>query len=380
MHSLKNTVVAVGLLALAFMFYQSSSPQPQGDSGEQQASLELANEPLPEPSAPLEIEPEPLPSLDISPSKRLPKQITPVEPAPTPIPTTPPLKPNPIKPSPPQLPKPKSPSFGSTGPLNENLKQKNLANAIRNQASLGGPLRSPNPPNGSLALPPDNSFNAKAGVNLPRKLSSKEIADLWMQVALDVEQNNFKSALKALSNYHASNDLNGPQYQKTMAWLNQLASKLIWSQEAHLEKTDPTTTEIPLAKLAQEWRVSVPVIQKINGLPASKTSAIPSTLKVIKGPFDLKVARDDDKMTLYLGELFGCQFDYAGVNLLPGEYHVQTNNGNILLKTTGGRELVIRGKRTTSSVAPQAGIISLTDAELKEVCELLTLDSTVTIR
>ena len=71
MHSLKNTVVAVGLLALAFMFYQSSSPQPQGDSGEQQASLELANEQLPKPSNPSEIEPEPLPSLDISPSKRL---------------------------------------------------------------------------------------------------------------------------------------------------------------------------------------------------------------------------------------------------------------------------------------------------------------------
>jgi len=380
MHSLKNTVVAVGLLALAFMFYQSSSPQPQGDSGEQQASLELANEPLPGPSNPLEMEPEPLPPVDISPPKRLPKQVAPIEPAPTLTPTTPPLKPNPIKPSPPQLTKPRSPSFGSTGPLNENLKQKNLAKAFRNQASLGGPLRSPNPPNGSLASSPDNSFNAPAGVILPRKLNSKEIADLWMQVALDVEQNNLKSALKTLSNYHASNDLNGPQYQKTMAWLNQLASKLIWSQEAHLEKTDPTTTEIPLAKLAQEWRVSVPVIQKINGLPASKTSAIPSTLKVIKGPFDLKVARDDDKMTLYLGELFGCQFDYTGVNLSPGEYHVLANNGNILLKTTGGRELVIRGKRTTSSVAPQAGIISLTDAELKEVCELLTLDSTVTIR
>lgn len=380
MHSLKNTVVAVGLLALAFMFYQSSSPQPQGDSGEQQASLELANEPLPGLSNPLEMEPEPLPPVDISPPKRLPKQVAPIEPAPALTPTTPPLKPNPIKPSPPQLTKPKSPSFGSTGSLNENVKQKNLAKAFRNQASLGGPRRSPNPPNGSLALSPDNSFNAPAGVILPRKLNSKEIADLWMQVALDVEQNNLKSALKTLSNYHASNDLNGPQYQKTMAWLNQLASKLIWSQEAHLEKTDPTTTEIPLARLAQEWRVSVPVIQKINGLPASKTSAIPSTLKVIKGPFDLKVARDDDKMTLYLGELFGCQFDYAGVNLSPGEYHVLANNGNILLKTTGGRELVIRGKRTTSSVAPQAGIISLTDAELKEVCELLTLDSTVTIR
>ena len=57
MHSLKNTVVAVRLLALAFMFYQSSSPQPQGDSGEQQASLELANEPLSKQPI-LELEPE----------------------------------------------------------------------------------------------------------------------------------------------------------------------------------------------------------------------------------------------------------------------------------------------------------------------------------
>ena len=246
---------------------------------------------------------------------------------------------------------------------------------------------SPSPPNGSpvpnAEQSLDNSFNARAGVitpTVPRKLSSKEVADLWTQVNLDAEQNNLKNALRTLSNYHASNELNGPQYQKTMAWLDGLAAKVIWSQEAHLEKSDPTAVEIPLAKLAEQWKVSVPLIQKINGLPPSKTSAIPSTLKVIKGPFDLKVDRDEDKMTLYLGELYGCQFDFAGSNLSPGKYHVNMNSGNILLKATDGRELVIRGELTTSAVAPQSGIISLTDSQLKEVCELLTLDSTVTIR
>ena len=58
MHSLKNSVVAVGLLALAFMFYQSSSPQPQGDSEEQQASLALQNSPLPNSPNTTESEPE----------------------------------------------------------------------------------------------------------------------------------------------------------------------------------------------------------------------------------------------------------------------------------------------------------------------------------
>ena len=85
-------------------------------------------------------------------------------------------------------------------------------------------------------------------------------------------------------------------------------------------------------------------------------------------------------MTLYLGELYGCQFDFAGSNLSPGKYHVNVNSENILLKATDGRELVIRGELTTSEVAPQSGIIRLTNSQLKEVCELLTRDSTVTIR
>ena len=73
--------------------------------------------------------------------------------------------------------------------------------------------------------------------------------------------------------------------------------------------------------------------------------------------------------TLYLGELYGCQFDCAGINLIPGKYHVTMNNGNILLKTSQGRELVIRSKLKASSFAPQSGMISLADDQLKEVCE-----------
>lgn len=386
MHSLKNTVVAVGLLALAFMFYQSSSPQPQGDSGEPQANLEIADEPFFKQPNPTDIEPEQLGPVDISPPKRLPKQPVPEKPVPE--------KPAFVQPSPLQPTKPESLTIEPAAPLTEDIKQKNLAFAIRNQAkSLGAPtipLRSPSPRDGSLAseVPqvPDNSFEAQAGgienpnLKTPRKLGPKEVADIWMQVDLDLKQNDFKSALRTLSNYHASNDLNGPQHQKTMEWMNQLAAKVIWSQEAHLEKTDPSTIEIPLAQLAQQWGVSVPLIQKINGLPESQTSAIPSTLKVVKGPFDLKVNRNDNKMTLYLGELYGCQFDFAGINLSPGEYLINMNNGNIALKTNDGRELVIRGELATSAVAPQSGIISLADSQLKEVCELLTLDSTVTIR
>lgn len=385
MHSLKNTVVAVGLLALAFMFYQSSSPQPQGDSGEQQASLELANEPLSKQPI-LELEPEQSPPLDNSPSKRLPKQPVPEKPVPE--------KPDFVQPSPLQPTKPESLTIEPTVPLTEDVKQKNLASAIRNQAQSmvapASPLRSPSPRDGSLASrgpqAPDNSFEALAGgienpnPKTPRKLGPKDIADVWIQVDRDLKQSNFKRALRTLSNYHASGELNGPQYQKTMEYMDQLAAKVIWSQEAHLEKADPATIEIPLAQLAQRWGVSIPLIQKINGLPESQTSAIPSTLKVIKGPFDLKVDRDDNKMTLYLGELYGCQFDFAGINLSPGEYLVNMNNGNILLKATDGRELVIRGELTTSATAPQSGIISLADSQLKEVCELLTLDSTVTIR
>lgn len=386
MHSLKNSVVAVGLLALAFMFYQSSSPQPQGDSEEQQASLALQNSPLPNSPKTTESEPEIFlpedsfftPKHQSQPPKKLP----------------PPKLPTQISPSNPGQPlpsKPESPNFAPTSPLTDNEKQKNLADALRNQPTTpvlpkALPL-SPSPPNGSpvpnAEQSLDSSFNARAGVitpTVPRKLSSKEVADLWTQVNLDAEQNNLKNALRTLSNYHASNELNGPQYQKTMAWLDGLAAKVIWSQEAHLEKSDPTAVEIPLAKLAEQWKVSVPLIQKINGLPPSKTSAIPSTLKVIKGPFDLKVDRDEDKMTLYLGELYGCQFDFAGSNLSPGKYHVNINSENILLKATDGRELVIRGELTTSEVAPQNGIIRLTNSQLKEVCELLTRDSTVTIR
>ena len=91
------------------------------------------------------------------------------------------------------------------------------------------PLRSPSPRDGSLASggpqPPDNSFEALAGgienpnPKTPRKLGPKDIADVWIQVDRDLKQSNFKRALRTLSNYHASGELNGPQYQKTLEYI-----------------------------------------------------------------------------------------------------------------------------------------------------------------
>lgn len=377
MHSLKNTVVAVGLLALAFMFYQSSSPLPQGEIDEQQAGLVLLDNSLAKTADPSKTKSEPEispPVADNISPQRLPKKV--------------------IKPDSTKATNPKLSNFEITSPLTEAKKQQNLAAAVRNQTkSIGnssGFLRSPSPANGSAAptnsLSQDGSFNKKAGgiaspaTSPPRKLGAKEFADLWVQVGIDIEQENFKSALKTLSNSYASQDLNGPQSQRIMPYLNTLAAKVIWSQEPHLEKSDSMTIETPLTEIAERWGISVPLIQKINGLPVSTTSVNPSTLKVIKGPFDIKVDREGSRMTLYLGELYGCQFDCAGSNLIPGKYHVTMNNGNILLKTSQGRELVIRGELKTSSFAPQSGMISLADGQLKEVCELLTLDSTVVVK
>ena len=376
MHSLKNTVVAVGLLALAFMFYQSSSPLPQGEIDEQQAGLVFLDNSLDKTTDLAKTKPEPEispPAADNLSPQRLPKKT--------------------IEPDSNKATNPKFSNFEITSPLTEAKKQQNLAEAIRNQAKTAnssGSLRSASPANGSAAptnpLSQDGSFNKKAGgiaspaTNLPRQPELKEFADLWVQVGIDIEQENFKSALKTLSNSYASQDLNGPQLQRMMPYLNTLAAKVIWSQEPHLEKSDSMTVVTPLAEIAERWGISVPLIQKINGLPVSTTSVNPSTLKVIKGPFDIQVDRDGSKMTLYLGDLYGCQFDCAGINLTPGRYHVTMNNGNILLKTSQGRELVIRGQLNTSSFAPQSGMICLADDQLKEVCELLTLDSTVIVK
>ena len=393
MHSLKNTVVAVGLLALAFMFYQSSSPKPQGEVLEPQVGRSLSENLRPEPNP----KPGPIDEPKIDMSQTLP------------LPLPSPKKGAVGKFSPPMSPLSSPESPNSRPPVN--TKQQNLAKAIRNQAKTDAspvPLRSPSPSSGSAVknrtfnaqnnsanseLPnagsipsPDNSFNSPAGgvatvtPTAPVKYGPKEIADLWMRVELDIEQGKFKTALKTLSNYHASNALNGPQHQKTMEYLNGLAGKVIWSQEPHLEKGDQTTIETPLTELAQRWGVTVPLIQKINALPESQTSAIPSTLKVIQGPFDIEINRDEEKMTLYLGELYGCQFDFVGSNLTPGKYHVTLNSGNILLKTGGGQDLVIRGRPTPQLFSPQSGIISLAVSQLGDVCDLLTLKSTVTIK
>jgi hypothetical protein len=390
MHSLKNTVVAVGLLALAFMFYQSSSPKPQGEVLEPQVGRSLTENLRPEPNP--KLGPIDEPEIDISQTLPLPS----------------PKKGAVGKFSPPMSPLSNPESPNSRPPVN--TKQQNLAKAIRNQAKTDAspvPQRSLSPSSGSAVknrtfnaqnntanskLPnadsipsPDNSFNSPAGgvatvtPTAPVKFGSKEIADLWMRVELDIEQGRFKTALKTLSKYHASNDLNGPQHQKTIEYLNGLAGKVIWSQEPHLEKGDQTTIEIPLTELAQRWGVTVPLIQKINALPESQISATPSTLKVILGPFDIEVNRDEEKMTLYLGELYGCQFDFVGSNLTPGKYHVTLNSGTIFLKTSGGQDLVIRGRPTPQSFSPQSGIISLADSQLENVCDLLTLESTVTI-
>ncbi len=407
MHSLKNTIVAVGLLGLSFVFYQFSSKTPPEEqlmnplepvnamvaaidspaTGETDPPANRSAEPTPKPQPPADpwssesksvaTAPE-LPEFTVpdfgstKPAAKSPQQPSPaanefdappiadLKPQPQPQPRQPsPLE---LDPPPATSPNPTSPSGNDFAAADPVSRDQGLIQALETQRQSEpsnrfetNPHTAPKPQNdnsmGLVPATPDDSseFTAEANIDpnntqpqvtvagnseaatvtipAPAEYASITFRDAWPIVDEMVAQDRLQEALALLSQYYDDEELSGPQRQALTAWLDALAGKVIFSTENHLDQPYRTNGGETFAELGQRWNVPGQLVFNVNRERVTGTQAIPAgtELKVIRGPFDARINRETETMTLFLGDMYAGRFSVRiGISgdPKPGQFKV----------------------------------------------------------
>ena len=382
MHSLKNTVVAVGLLGLSFLFYQASSSNPS-EQPDLMPALEVRE-------GMDEIQNHAVSRLDAMQSKL---ESTPGFSAPDlskpnhiasdmenitgesvallksqannfAVGAIPPSR-QALKSTPPPL--IKSPT---TTPITPENKLKQLENVSRDEGLIEAlesqKQKSPSPTPTDQQLEPepeneaadefqftsqpipssDSSYNRSATElstgqksNVIRADAEPDPANLnfqsvWSHVDRMVAEEEFRDALELLSRFYHSPDLTGPQRQRLIGWLDALAGKVIFSAEHHLQDMPYTVMNESLDDIGDRWKVPAELIYNINRDQFSDIAVVDpgATLKVVPGPFNAEIDLDQKIMTLFLGDLYAGRYPIrVGISGSP-----QPGTFRVLLKSAVG--------------------------------------------
>ena len=327
MHSLKNTIIAVGLLGLSFVFYQMSSPDQSNfeeidppvvtdllaDTGSAN-HLKLPSFKSPENGIGLR---NPLalrqPSNPQLPSPKITNPLA--------APTLPQPKLNQPKLTPPVQPefKPRPEAkFGFAGksgpaltPPNEaQQRDQGLITALKKQQAADGsqtkdanqfqanpfaakaktpaqsaPFMQDSAVVGASRTDDGDASNRFANVEHPIGITKQPVksvgndpyADLnfktvWPVANALVAEKRFRKPLELLTRFYDNPGLSGPQQQQLDGWLNGLANKVIFSSEHHLSPKYISQPGDTLLELGREWGIPGQLIFKINknkilGLP-----------------------------------------------------------------------------------------------------------------
>ena len=364
MHSLKNTIVAVGLLGLSFVFYQMSGPDdsnfeelelPQvteladglaADKLPTADKLQLADKlklpslksplkpgnamPL---SSPAQVSSRPSQNLRSElPSPKINNPLAPIKPNLTAPILAPPKGSNATVPE--FKPRPEA-KFDFTGKSAQPSAQ---PNAQQRDQGLITALKSQ--PNGSNSFQPKAKVSAQSAsfmrdpaVVAASKVESVEApnqfklnpatsgnndpyANLSFQEALTavdklVAEQRFRKSLQVATRFYDDADLSGPQRQRLDAYLSGLATKVIYSNEPHLSPNYISKPGDSLLELGREWGIPGQLIYNINknNLPNPLVIAPGTELKKIPGPINATISLSNDTLTLFVDGLYAGRFN-----------------------------------------------------------------------
>ena len=353
MHSLKNTIVAVGLLGLSFVFYQMSGPD---DSNFEELvapevtdlSVNLA-EVTPADKFALPSLKSPLPAGNLKPIS---SPLTVASPStvasrsddlrielPSPKITNPLTPPKP-KLSQPKLTQPQSTikstqpqprpeaKFDFTGKSNQPKAQQRdqgLIAALKNQSQGENAFQ----PNAKVPARPASFMRDSAvvaaskveSIDAPNQFklnpaSNDPYANLtfqtvWPAAEKLVAEKKFRKTLQLLSRFYGSPELSGPQQQRLDGWLDALATKVVFSNEHHMAPAYISQPGDSLLELGREWGVPGQLIYNINkgNLPNPLVIQPGTELKKITGPIDARINLKNNTMTLFVQDMYAGRFN-----------------------------------------------------------------------
>lgn len=392
MHSAKNTVVAILLLGVSYGVYQVINAPMGGDplaglmrmSGDGQAAAQ--------PASPVDDEADwNTAALPPPPSSFPPLSAgqTLDEPGPDGLSPTP-------KPQP-------APSLHPTIPLLDEppagLSEAKFA--IPPESSPGVPGLTPPPPfktpgddrPGQASAEPDRANFAVppaggSSMMTPAAPVASTIDATWPEAEKQVAAGNFRGALELLTPWHEKTAATDPARARLNQWLDALAGKVVYSVEHHLDPlpyiVKPGDT---LDSIAQSWSVPQQLVYNVNQQKIPNPMAlVPGTeLKQVRGPFNAVVHAGQRELTLYVNGLYAGRFAMSGdapATLTSGSWQIADKKeaghscGPYCLQL-GQSGLALHAADATSSAA---GGIAFQTADAKDLFNILTVGSTVSVR
>jgi len=236
---------------------------------------------------------------------------------------------------------------------------------------------------------------APAGVSFDQVMS---------QVQAQLDQGRLADAHLELSRWYQSPQLTPAQQAQVHELLDRLAGTVVYSQESLLEPPYEVQPGDNLERVAKLYEVPWQLLAKINGVTNPEQLQPGQSLKVVRGPFHATVEMQTFTLTVWLGERYaGCFPVGIGRDLTTPEGNFQVlgklenppyHGSDAVLAPDDpnnplgkrwidlGNHIGIHGTTEPSSVgqAESRGCIRLSERDVEDVYDILSVGSTVSIR
>jgi len=191
---------------------------------------------------------------------------------------------------------------------------------------------------------PDDGRAATAGgglVSHVATLSSAFDSD-WQLALRQLEQGKLASALENLTVWQGSPDLSDEEDARLQELLDQLAGTVIYSGQHLIKPAHEVKVHERLEDIAEQYHVPAQLLANINGITNPDTLLPGQRLKVVPGPFTLRVDTRRQQIVMYARNYYaGRIFFTPGTDQPPraGDYEVITKMVERTWYDTNGREV-----------------------------------------
>jgi LysM repeat protein len=202
----------------------------------------------------------------------------------------------------------------------------------------------------------------------------------------DIQRNQLVDALRGLSAWY-DHPAVGQRQTELDDLLSQLAGTVVYSREHWLEPAHVVQPGETLRTIADRQQVPWQLLAKINGIDKPESLVAGETLKVVRGPFNAQLNRGLNQLALFVDGLYAGQFavqtsgDVAQLNgTFPVAKFAADAPSNSLRQDyiSLGGNLFLRLADGTAT--PQTGTMQIQERDLRDVFDILSDRSQVTIR
>lgn len=199
--------------------------------------------------------------------------------------------------------------------------------------TAGTGTTSPSTPAPGPTTPPATTSNPSG--SWPTARTSREYDDptfrtrlvaAWTLTDSLIEQGKFKEALQELTFFYGDPRMTSEEEQTLLAWLDGLAAKVVYSTEHLWQESYVVKQGETLENVATRFGITEEILSNINSSKLREVaSGVPAgvELKVITGPFRLRVEPAKERLTLFVGDCYAGRFEIRGATGLSPSNDLQ---------------------------------------------------------